>query len=184
MVAWSGLLRSVGQILSRGTGILAKNSAQNGIVQKRLMSEHRTMSIEPSRWQWHKTKDLLHLYTLVGAIPCVITIMLSQIFVGPAELQPIPEGYVPKPWEYYRDPISRFIARYIYNPPQMEYEKYLHYLWEESELIKIRRLEAQIHDLMYERKDYRAYYYQPYEGKYIRSSYKWEADARDLYKGS
>ena len=67
------------------------------------MSGHdRTMVITPSRWQWHKTKDILHLYFMVGAIPTALMLFLSSTFVGPAELTPIPEGYEPKHWEYHR----------------------------------------------------------------------------------
>lgn len=58
--------------------------------------------IQASRWQWHKTKDLCHFYFLVGAIPLGIITFCTNVFVGPATLKPIPEGYEPKYWEYYR----------------------------------------------------------------------------------
>lgn len=64
----------------------------------RVMSN--TFIIEASRWQWHKTKDMFHLYFMVAAIPMSIIIFCSNIFVGPATLTPIPEGYVPEHWEY------------------------------------------------------------------------------------
>lgn len=66
------------------------------------MSEHRTFRIVPSRWQWQKFKDLFHLYILVGAIPVGAIIFYSNVFIGPATLSEIPEGYIPKHWEYYR----------------------------------------------------------------------------------
>lgn len=66
------------------------------------MSEHRTMVITPSRWQWDKLKDYAHLYVCVAAIPIGIIIFYANVFVGPATLSEIPEGYVPKHWEYYR----------------------------------------------------------------------------------
>lgn len=50
--------------------------------------------------------------------------------------------------------------------------------------MKIRRLEQQIDALMYKRKDYKAYYYQPYEGKYVRQAHKAEHELRELAKGS
>lgn len=64
------------------------------------MSEHRTFIIKPSRFQWHKMKDYLHFYFLLGAIPVGIVITWVNVFIGPATLEEIPEGYVPKEWEY------------------------------------------------------------------------------------
>lgn len=64
------------------------------------MSEHRTMDIRPSGFQWHKTKDYVHFYILLGVIPVSISIFLINVFIGPATLQQIPEGYRPKEWEY------------------------------------------------------------------------------------
>ena len=58
--------------------------------------------IQASKWQWHKTKDLFHFYFLIGAIPLSIVAFLANVFVGPATLTEIPEGYVPKYWEYYK----------------------------------------------------------------------------------
>lgn len=66
------------------------------------MSEHRTFQITPTRWHWDKTKDLLHLYTVIAVVPIGLVILLSNIFVGPATLAPIPEGYEPKHWEYHK----------------------------------------------------------------------------------
>lgn len=77
------------------------------------MSEHRVMQIVPSRWHWDKTKDLFHLYFFVGAIPLGIIIMYSNIFIGQAQLAPIPEGYVPKEWEYCR--VNKFINNFYFS---------------------------------------------------------------------
>lgn len=60
------------------------------------------MEIKPSRFQWHKTKDWFHFYFLLGAIPVGTTIFLVNVFIGPATLEQIPEGYVPKEWEYHQ----------------------------------------------------------------------------------
>lgn len=60
------------------------------------------MVIEPSRWQWHKFKDMFHYYFMVGAIPVTAVIFYSNVFIGPATLAEIPEGYEPKHWEYYK----------------------------------------------------------------------------------
>lgn len=71
------------------------------ILARRSMSEHRTFPLVPSRFQWGKFKDLLHFYTLLGIIPVGAVLFYTNVFIGPATLSEIPEGYVPKHWEYY-----------------------------------------------------------------------------------
>ena len=39
---------------------------------------------------------------MLGAIPLGLGVVAINVFVGPAKLAPIPEGYDPKPHEYYR----------------------------------------------------------------------------------
>lgn len=68
----------------------------------RPMSEHRVFPMVPSRWQWNKFKDLFHFYVLLGVIPCTLIVGYTNVFIGPATLSEIPEGYVPKHWEYER----------------------------------------------------------------------------------
>ena len=73
--------------------------------QSRLMSGGhgpRHMPLVPSRWQWHKFKDMAHYYFMVGIIPAGLLVFYANVFVGPAKLSEIPEGYEPKHWEYHR----------------------------------------------------------------------------------
>lgn len=63
---------------------------------------HRVLPLQPSRWQWNKFKDLLHFYIAIGVIPLGLIVLFTNIFVGPATLSEIPEGYEPKYWEYYK----------------------------------------------------------------------------------
>lgn len=69
---------------------------------------------------------------------------------------------------YHRHPITRFIARYIHQSPQEDYEKFMHFLDEEQQKIKLRKLEKEIVKKMAERHDYQAYYYKPMVNKYLR----------------
>ncbi|KAK2588969.1 hypothetical protein KPH14_001819 [Odynerus spinipes] len=165
MAAWSSILRSANQKLNGLTVLLFKKSPVNN--QIRCMSEHRVMNIQGSRWQWDKTKDMLHFYFMLGIIPSLIVVFCSYVFVGPATLEPIPEGYVPKHWEYYRNPITRFMARYINNSPQQEYEKYLNVLYLENECMKTRMLQKRIEDLINERHDYRYFIHTPVSAKFL-----------------
>lgn len=68
------------------------------------MSDHgpRNLAITPSRFQWDKFKDLLHYFVMIGLIPITAIVFYANVFIGPAKLTTIPEGYVPKHWEYHR----------------------------------------------------------------------------------
>ncbi|XP_055690300.1 NADH dehydrogenase [ubiquinone] 1 beta subcomplex subunit 5, mitochondrial [Lutzomyia longipalpis] len=152
------------------------------VIQKRLMSggHDRTMFITPSRFQWHKFKDLLHFYVMLGLIPILGIVFYTNVFIGPATLTEIPEGYEPKHWEYYRHPITRFLAR-VSTPPQQEYEKYLHHIYEENEKRQVRAVEAKVKELMRERSDYQAYYYRNVIAKYTRVAKKTSKDLEEVY---
>ena len=61
----------------------------------------------PSRWVGDKIKDDIHFYVLLAGIPVGLWVMYMNITEGQAELKPIPDGYKPKEWEYYKNPITR-----------------------------------------------------------------------------
>ncbi|XP_012261503.2 NADH dehydrogenase [ubiquinone] 1 beta subcomplex subunit 5, mitochondrial [Athalia rosae] len=170
MAVWSSTFRALGQNIIKFRGSATGKFPNN--VAIRCMSSHgpRLFPLAPSRWHWNKTKDLVHFYFMLGIIPVTLIITGAYIFVGPATLQEIPEGYVPKHWEYYRNPISRFLSRYVYNSHQQEYEKALHAMWEEGEKVKLLALEKKIKDYMAQNLDYQAYYYRPAIAKYHRYS--------------
>lgn len=72
-------------------------------VPYRGMSGHgpKMFPLQPTRWQWNRFKDLLHLYVMAGLIPVTAVVLYANIFIGPATLSEIPEGYTPKHWEYH-----------------------------------------------------------------------------------
>lgn len=73
---------------------------------------------------------MFHYYTMIGLIPVTAIIFYTNVFIGPAQLEPIPKDYTPKYWEYHRHPITRFIARYIHtDPQQVNVNKILLLLW-------------------------------------------------------
>uniref|UniRef100_A0A7R9EPS5 NADH dehydrogenase [ubiquinone] 1 beta subcomplex subunit 5, mitochondrial n=1 Tax=Timema bartmani TaxID=61472 RepID=A0A7R9EPS5_9NEOP len=137
---------------------------------------------DDKKWQWHKFKDYLHYYALVGLIPVGGIVFFSNVFIGPATLTEIPEGYVPKHWEYYRNPIQRFFARYIYPSHQQEYEKFLHLTFEEEEKMKLRKLQKEVYDKMGTRGDYQAYFYRSLTdlAKNRRMNYEYDDERRTV----
>ncbi|XP_059490092.1 NADH dehydrogenase [ubiquinone] 1 beta subcomplex subunit 5, mitochondrial [Neocloeon triangulifer] len=168
MAVWSTLAKprqssAVLQGIRRLLGPNTTSDLRNGITQQIRCGggHHREFFITPSRFQWKKFKDLFHFYVLIGAIPIGLTIFYTNVFIGPATLTPIPEGYTPKYWEYYRHPITRFFSRYILSNPQMEYERTMNTIYEEEERRQLYLLEKKVKQLMGERRDYQAYYYSP-----------------------
>ncbi|XP_075980167.1 NADH dehydrogenase (ubiquinone) SGDH subunit [Anticarsia gemmatalis] len=171
MVSWSALGRSFGINLVKNNIKVPQITNNVAFSTSKTLGAghgHKTFALQPSRWQWHKFKDMLHFYAMLGLIPVGAIIFYTNVFIGPATLTPIPAGYEPKHWEYHRHPITRFIARYIHNPPQQEYEKFMHFIDEEKQRMKLRTLEKQILKKMAERQDYQAYYYRPMVNKYLR----------------
>ena len=63
---------------------------------------HAMFQIKPSRWSWNKFKDMLQFYTMVAVIPATVAITCINVFIGPAKLAEIPEGYIPEAHEYHQ----------------------------------------------------------------------------------
>lgn len=77
----------------------------------------KTMQIIPSKYQWQKYKDQLHYYILLGVIPLSAVVLYANIYIGPATLCEIPEGYVPKQWEYYKVTTIQWRVKFPNTPP-------------------------------------------------------------------
>merc|ERR1712080_324719 len=122
----------------------------------------------PSRWDWDILKDYIHFYVLLGAIPCGIFVTCMNVFVGEAQLAPIPEGYKPKEWEYYKNPIHRLMIKYFKNSYQQSYESDLHYLWENVKTSEMIALKKEVKRQMKIHGDYKAWYHRDDVARYAR----------------
>lgn len=128
----------------------------------------RTMIIKPSDFEKKRWLDHVHFYFWLGALPSFVVIGLTNLFIGPAELVDIPEGYEPKHWEYYKHPITRFHSRYIQESQEKIYERHMHYLNEHQEKVLLRKLQRKVEYLSGDvtgRYDSTYWYYQPAEDR-------------------
>lgn len=130
----------------------------------------------PSNWTWYKFKDLTHFYVMLGMFPAVGVATYCNLFIGPATMKPIPEGYDPKEYEYQRHPITRFIARYWWANYREMYEKHLHLNWLSYERYQTRIIEARVEQVINERRDVRGYKFRPVITKYHKQVRQWISD--------
>ncbi|KAK7093709.1 NADH dehydrogenase [ubiquinone] 1 beta subcomplex subunit 5, mitochondrial-like [Littorina saxatilis] len=160
-----------------GRNQLASPPVSTGVIRK--MGSNR-MQVLPSRFEWERWKNDIHFYLFLGFAPMGLLIMYCNLVTGQAELTDVPEDYEPMPWEYYKGPIERWFARYIYEYPEKRYERTLHVLWEEGERVKVRKLEKKVRALMHDRQDYKGWYYTPVDKSRIDAAHKaqksWQED--------
>ncbi|EEB13676.1 NADH-Ubiquinone oxidoreductase SGDH subunit [Pediculus humanus corporis] len=163
MVAWSAF-----RLNNFAKQTIIRTIFDINYVSVRGAGSHNTIPILPSNFQFAKFKDLVNFYFFLGFIPLTLFALYVNIFVGPAQLVPTPEGYTPKHWEYFEHPITRFLAEHVLGSPQEGYERYMSKLYYETEKRTMKMTKSKVNDLMYKRQDYQSWYYYVPQREYDR----------------
>lgn len=155
-------MRAATLIFVRSSPFLKVKNTQKAVSRNvGMLDVNRKMLVMPAKYIYNVLYDQFIFFTLLGVIPVVLTVFCANIFVGPAELKDIPEGYEPKEYEYYKGPIQRFLAKYFHTSYQETYEKSLHVVYHEQDKAEFRELERKVKKLQDKRNDYKGWYFIP-----------------------
>lgn len=125
------------------------------------------MEIKPSIYATKWANNWENFYFLLGAIPLAVITTIVNIRANP-ELTEVPEGYEPRHWEYFKHPLSRWIARYLIDCQEKEYEMFMSMFEMNSQDKILYNIAANVETVMKFYNDHRSIYFRPFHAEGYR----------------
>jgi len=167
-------------------GNLLANGSRNNFVLSKRDGHARRFIIKHGKSTTWRILDQIHFYSAIGFLFWGSVIAYINFKHGHCVLTDIPEGYEPRFWEYEDKPVLQFLCKYLYTSPMKEHDKFCATYAEEIKKREWSFQEERAHHLMFERGDYRAWYYIPYKAKWMeysawhtekwRTNHRWERE--------
>lgn len=143
-----------------------QNQLNRNVITKRW-SGHNAMEIEPTNFDYKRLKDRIHFYFMISMVPCMVVAAIINVRANP-ELTEIPEGYEPRHWEYFKHPVSRFLAKHLFMPDDIDKEMMLGKMEKKSENRIMTMIANEVDKVMSFYNDHRTKYFKPYLAEYYR----------------
>lgn len=155
---------------------------QKLIIAPKRWSGHNAMEITPTNIDMKFTNNWLHFYIVITAVPIAVITTIINIRANP-ELSEVPEGYEPRHWEYYKHPITRFMAKYFFVPNDLDREVLMAAKEDLGQQEIVKHIAAKCESVMKFYNDHRSFHFIPFYAEYFRTG-RDEALFKHLYENT